>query len=1156
MKAIHQPKLTLAFIFYCLSLLLFSFQAKSALIDIKENNEIVYALYAAPNKIIRYNLEDKSFLPDISLNKVPHAFDISENKIYVSFNRELRQTDLSGLNDRFIRNSSSKITDITALNNYIFAVEENSNVLSINKETLTLVETRDSHYRGRSYVSSYTQNAYYYRTTSVSPSDIHKVTIDDSGNTVSDRDSPYHGDYPSANKLYINTTENKIYDSAGLVYFTEDLTYAGSLAGKVDALSFSSDNPIILRDDELILFNPSSIELGRITVEADISYISALNNFAFTFKEQEGSTLSVSEYDISNFELPTAGERVNPIGLNYSPEKYEHNGGDTIFMLDRENLSIFRWSISQKNYLTTLPLINYPDVISHSVLHDRLYLGYSSGKITYFDLQQESPVENQLTALPLPVHGLKAFNNFIFSADSSGAWNTQYVFNKEGDLLSSEDWRNRSRIYLWNPDNNQMYYFRDGSSPNDIEWTYINPLTGIIGNDGDSIYHGSPISTRAPLVLINNNQLILNGGGQILDPSSSLEILNNIGNNIQDAVWVIDTLITINEDGTKYQVWNDSYELTRENAVATRNPLRVFTYNGILVTVSDPGGQPIFTNNQLSSTVDTDSDGLYDFFDNCSTVGNPDQLDTDFDGFGNACDADDDADGIPDDIEISTGLNPLIAADAQTDIDNDGYANIVEYKLGSEINDSTSIPPEFNTFVEDFNDGEIKRFYTLGNKDWIFHSSENTGAIASYPSLTSEESSSIYLTGRFTEGTLAFMYDTRLSGYRFDLKVYIDGIENSYRIYTSLEPKTGSINVSAGIHTIEFRVEADYSYANDSSLYLINEIHFGEDSDGDKIPNSMDNCPSINNSYQTDEDKNGIGDGCEGEYADDDNDGYGKNSDNCPAIHNPEQRDLDYDSIGDACDSDIDGDGVNNSIEDQYSFLDPYDRYDAESDFDNDGRSNGSELNAGTDPSIFDKPIKILLLDYLPMGVIDLTTTNTSLKLRPTENSNEYIITDDNSDYYQKFLATEHGISVLEVFYPENQVKVVFQGLYEMPKEMHIGQTLTFNYSAKAEGEDRVSGLVQNISLLEVGTTLWNNEEYPYIILDHDGHITTYLKGLGAVYSGNTDLGLISVEIHSLDDVSNIKSKDSSGGSIPLFLVFITLLGFIISRQRTLAYFD
>ncbi len=81
----------------------------------------------------------------------------------------------------------------------------------------------------------------------------------------------------------------------------------------------------------------------------------------------------------------------------------------------------------------------------------------------------------------------------------------------------------------------------------------------------------------------------------------------------------------------------------------------------------------------------------------------------------------------------------------------------------------------------------------------------------------------------------------------------------------------------------------------------------GADSDGDGVPDDLDNCPAVYNPDQIDTDLDGLGDLCD---SDDDNDGVPDESDNCFLTPNPDQADSDGDGIGDACEPDGDEDGV------------------------------------------------------------------------------------------------------------------------------------------------------------------------------------------------------------------------------------------------------
>ncbi|MFK7888117.1 MAG: thrombospondin type 3 repeat-containing protein [Gammaproteobacteria bacterium] len=85
---------------------------------------------------------------------------------------------------------------------------------------------------------------------------------------------------------------------------------------------------------------------------------------------------------------------------------------------------------------------------------------------------------------------------------------------------------------------------------------------------------------------------------------------------------------------------------------------------------------------QLAITgTDSDADSVLDAQDNCTLAANPDQRDTDADGYGNRCDPDLNNDGIVNVIDLGLLRAEFFTANENADLNGDGVVNVVDLGL-------------------------------------------------------------------------------------------------------------------------------------------------------------------------------------------------------------------------------------------------------------------------------------------------------------------------------------------------------------------------------------------------------------------------------------------------------------------------------------------
>lgn len=82
---------------------------------------------------------------------------------------------------------------------------------------------------------------------------------------------------------------------------------------------------------------------------------------------------------------------------------------------------------------------------------------------------------------------------------------------------------------------------------------------------------------------------------------------------------------------------------------------------------------------------DLDEDGIANKMDNCIVHANPEQADTDEDGYGNACDADFNNDCIVNSLDLAEFSVQFFTAEPEFDLNNDGVVNFLDQGILSSL---------------------------------------------------------------------------------------------------------------------------------------------------------------------------------------------------------------------------------------------------------------------------------------------------------------------------------------------------------------------------------------------------------------------------------------------------------------------------------------
>lgn len=503
----------------------------------EEHDGIVYLSSHDTPSIERFDLNTEAWLEPLIPPGITTAFTVDLNGIVIATDLTLYSVESGETEFDFFANTTSSVLSLASDHSSLYVsmsgngAGRDPSYTELNRIDGTTLQTRDIHRRMSGTRYSALFDLLVGRSVGVSPSDIEALELYNSSDHSAVRDSPYHGRFPTATKVWLSPNEDHVIDDAGVVYSLPDLTWVASTAGSISNPVFTNDSIYVLSEGVVKKLDAQYREIGQYAVNEKAEALYAHNGNLFTFSFEDGApqVTIVAESSVT----ASAPGPADLTTLRFSADMVLRSADGSIWLLSNSNQVLAQYSLETKSFTEAYSLQDTPTAISPAVDTNSFFIGYDNGSITRLSLA--TGAEESVVNLASGVVGLLAFEGKLFASDLSGFRGTFYTIDSSGVILSSADLRHVVPNPVWVGASREVVLL--GGSTLVVQ--EILPDYTLAHNSVIVLSNGPSINK---LALSADESLVLAQNGHIYDTATH-SVSHSLGQMFDDIAWASDGFI-------------------------------------------------------------------------------------------------------------------------------------------------------------------------------------------------------------------------------------------------------------------------------------------------------------------------------------------------------------------------------------------------------------------------------------------------------------------------------------------------------------------------------------------------------------------------------------------------------------------------------------